>query len=151
MSGSTATDWHLPVSFYFQVDFQSKFDRFQASFTEVRGLDMCIKGESKPNDAGIWIKMPGGVEFGKITLKRPVQNDVFGKWVYQCLKADKDKRMIPYDMVIKLLDKEGKPLASWLCSHAYPLQWTLSEFVAKKSELAIETVTMGCNRIDYVT
>lgn len=151
MAGNAASDWLPPVSFYFRVDFQSKFDRFQASFTEVSGLEMRLEGESKPTDAGIWIKMPGGVKYGKITLKRPMRDDNFRKWVYQCLEADKDKKMIPYDMVVKLLDKEGQPLAGWLCSHTYPVQWTLSGFSAEKSDLATETVIMGCNRIEFVT
>lgn len=146
-----ASVWTLPVNFYFKVDFQSKFDHFQASFTEVSGLDMQLQGTNKPNDAGIWIIMPGGVKYGKITLKRPIKDDTFRKWVYQSLKADKDKRMVPYDMVVKLLDNNGQPVASWLCSHAYPIQWTLGSFTAEKSELATETIVIGCNRIDHVT
>lgn len=150
MTGNAASDWALPVTFYFRVEFQSKFDRFQTSFTEVSGLDMQLTGNDKLTDTGIFVTMPGGVKYGKITLKRPIQDDPFRKWIYECLKADKGKRMIPYDMIIKLLDKDGNPLAAWNCSHAYPTQWTLSGLASDKSALAMETVVMGCNRIDYV-
>ena len=39
-------------------EFQSKFDRFQASFTEVSGLNMQLSTEEKTSDSGMWIKMP---------------------------------------------------------------------------------------------
>lgn len=151
MAGNTTSDWFPPVSFYFRVDFQSKFDRFQASFTEVSGLDMRLAGGAKPEFTGLWMNMPKGREYGKVTLKRPVMDDTFRKWVRKCLEVDQDKRMVAYDMVIKLLDKEGQPLASWLCSHVYPIQWTLGGFIAEKSDLATETIIMGCNRIEFVT
>lgn len=151
MSANATPDW--VVKFYFLVEFQSKYDRFQTSFTEVSGLDMQLKTNNKPSDSGIWIKMPGGVEYGNITVKRPVpaqSNDTFTQWIYKCLKADKDQRMIPYDMIIKLLGKGGNPLAGWVCSHAYPVQWTLGGLNAGEGGLATETVVMSCNRIDRI-
>lgn len=151
MADNAASDWSLPVSFYFRVDFQSKFDRFQASFTEVSGLDMRLVGNAEPEFTGIWMKMPEGREYGKVTLKRPVMDDTFRKWVRKCLEADQNKKLMVYDMVIKLLDKEGQPLASWLCSHVYPVQWTLGGFVAEKSDLATETIVIGCNRINFIS
>ena len=116
MTDNAASDWPLPVSFYFLVEFQSKLDRFQTSFTEVSGLNMQLSTVEKPSDSGMWIKMPGGVKYGNITLKRPVpltSDDTFTQWVDKCLQADKDKRMIPYDMIVKLLGKDGKPLMGW--------------------------------------
>ena len=153
MADNTASDWALPVNFYFLVEFQSKFDRFQTSFTEVSGLNMQMSTEEKPSDAGMWIKMPGGTKYGNITLKRPVpleSNDTFTQWIDNSLQADKDKKMIPYDMIVKLLGKDGKPLAGWICSHAYPTQWSLDALNAEKSGLATESVIMSCNRMDRI-
>ena len=62
MADNAAADWTIPVNFYFLVEVQSKFDRFQASFTEVSGLNMQLSTEEKPSDSGMWIKMPGGVK-----------------------------------------------------------------------------------------
>lgn len=151
MPNNATSDW--AVKFYFLVEFQSNWDRFQTSFTEVSGLDMQLKTNEKPSDSGIWIKMPGGVEFGNITLKRPVpakDNDTFTQWVYKCLKADKDKKVIPYDMIIKLLGQEGSPLAGWVCSHAYPVKWTLGGLNAQENGLATETIVISSNRIDRI-
>ncbi|WP_304252121.1 phage tail protein [Parabacteroides gordonii] len=151
MTDNAASDWAFPVRFYFMVEFQSKLDRFQTSFTEVSGLDMRVETIKKTSDTGIWITMPGGVQYGKITLKRPIppdNNDTFTQWIYKCLKADTNKKMIAYDMIIKLLNKEGNPLAGWICSYAYPLQWTLDSLNSEDSKLVTETVIMACNRID---
>ena len=153
MTDKAASEWTLPVSFYFLVEFQSKFDRFQASFTEVSGLNMQLNTEEKPSDAGMWIKMPGGTKYGNITLKRPVplsSDDTFTQWVDKCLQADKGKKMIPYDMIVKLLSKDGKPLMGWKCSHTYPTQWSLDALNAEKSGLATESIIMSCNRMDRI-
>lgn len=151
MSDNATSDW--AVKFYFLVEFQSRFDHFQTSFTEVSGLDMHLNTIDKPSDAGIWIKMPKEIAYRDITLKRPVparNDDNFTQWIYKCLKADKDRRMIPYDMIIKLLRKERTPLAGWTCSHAYPVNWTLGGLNAQEGGLAMETVIMSCNRIDRI-
>lgn len=153
MANNAASDWTLPVNFYFLVEFQSQFDRFQTSLTEVSGLNMQLSTEEKPSDSGMWIKMPGGVKYGNITLKRPVPlscNDTFTLWVDKCLQADKGKRMIPYDMIIKLLGKEGEPLMGWVCSHAYPINWNLDALNSEKSGLATESVTISFNRMNRI-
>lgn len=145
-----ALDWTFPVDFYYKVEFQSKFDRFNASFTEISGLGMRINGKKEMTDVGVWVKMPGGVDYDEITLKRPVKNDTFFQWAYKCMKADSDKMMVPYDMVIKLLDKDGNPVAGWICSHAFPTRWTLDSLNSEKSALATETVVINCNRVDCI-
>lgn len=154
MPDYTLANWTLPVNFYFLVDFQNKLDHFQASFTEVSGLDIKLGAHKKSNDTGIWIKMPAEVEYGNITFKRLaaplIKKDTFTEWVNKCLKTDKDKRIIPYDVIIKILDGEGNPLIGWKCSHAYPIQWTPSGLDAGKSGLATETVVLTCNRIDRI-
>ena len=153
MPDNVASDWALPVNFYFLVEFQSKLDHFQASFTEVSGLDIQLRTKNHSNDTGMWIKMPETVTYGNITLKRPVvplKGDFFTQWVNKCLKADKDKQMIPYDVIVKLMDKEGKPLIGWKCAYTYPVQWTSGGRDSNKSELATETVVLTCNRMERI-
>ena len=62
----------------------------------------------------------------------------------------KSCKMIPYDMIVKLLGKDGKPLMGWKCSHAYPTQWSLDALNAEKSGLATESVIISCNRMDRI-
>ena len=101
----------------------------------------------------MWIKMPGGVKYGTITLKRPVpleSDDTFTEWVDECLQADKGKRMIPYDMIVKLLGKDGNPpggMEMFAC-----LSHTVEPgcFKCRKSGLATESVIISCNRMDRI-
>lgn len=154
MADNTASNWAPPVSFYFLVDFQSKGDRFQTSFSEVSGLNIQLNTCNTPNGTDVWVKMPGSLHYGDIILKRhstSLMKDKFTQWVARCLKTDRDGYIKPYDVIVKLLDKDGQPLDSWQCSHAYPIRWELNGLDSGKNGLAMETVTLTCNRIDRVT
>lgn len=111
---------------------------------------MKMGGGKKMTDVGVRVKMPGEVDYDAVTLKRPVKHDTFIQWVHKCLKADANRVMVPYDMIIKLLDKDGNPTIGWLCSHAFPTQWTLDGLNAERSALAMETIVINCNRIDNI-
>ena len=151
-------NWELPVSFYFLVDFQDRAnDHFKASFSEVSGLNIYISLPKKSKGVegtGVWINMPGPASYGKITLKRHstrLMEDKFTQWVNRCLRTDTDGYIKPYDVIIKLLDKDGQPLDGWSCSHCYPSSWSLDGLDSGKNGLAMETVTLTCNRINRVT
>lgn len=142
------------TNFYFTVAFQSKWDMFVCSFSEVSGLDVEVKTE-KSSYTENWAFLPREITHGNITLKRPVtavnKKDPFTVWLSKYLKNDKTGRVIPYDMIIKLLDERDKPLAGWMCTHAFPIKWSLSRLDSQKSELATETVVITYNRIERVT
>lgn len=150
-----ATDTHgWATNFYFTVVFQSKWDMFRCSFSEVSGLDMEVKRE-EIHYTESWAFFPREITHGNITLKRPVtavnKKEPFTVWLSKCLKNDKAGKIIPYDMIIKLLDESGEPLAGWMCTHAFPTKWSLSGLDSQKSELATETVVVTYNRLERVT
>lgn len=155
MENKVASDWALPTGFYFLVDFQNKFEHFQTSFTDVSGLDIQLRAEGKANDTGVWVNMPHELKYGNITLKRPVgvaSNDPFTKWIDGNLNRDNGPYIKIQNMVVKLLGSDkGKPLAGWHCACVYPIQWSLSALNADKSELAMETIVLTCNRIGRIT
>ena len=134
MAGNATSDWTLPVQFYFRVDFQRGKEHFQASFLEVNGLNMQLQTKNKLNDEMIRIQVPNGLSHGNVTLKRPLMplSDKFTEWINGCFTyIEKSPREIK---AFKLLNKDGKPLAGWLCSHAYPIQWNLDSLDSMKSE-----------------
>lgn len=154
MAGNTTSDWIPPVQFYFRVDFQRGKEHFQVSFMEVSGLGMQFQINSKPNDEMTRIQVPNGLSHGNITLKRPLMplSDKFSEWINGCFTyIEKEPREIKaFDMVIKLLNKDGKPLAGWLCSHAYPIEWNLDSLDSMKSEFSKESIVMACNRLKRI-
>lgn len=151
-----ATDTHgWATNFYFTVVFQSKWDMFRCSFSEVSGLDIQIKLDEKRNYTERWAFLPREITHGNITLKRPVtstnKKEPFSVWLSKCLKQDSVGKIVPYDMIIKLLDENGEPLAGWMCTHAFPISWTLSSLDSQKSELVTETVVVAYNRLERIT
>ena len=65
----------------------------------------------------------------------------------------RDGHLEVYDLVIKLLDLKGKPLAGWLCRHAYPIKWQLEALDSVGSALSCETITLAygsMKRLDII-
>lgn len=148
--------WIPPVEFYFRVDFQKEGKQmFQASFLEISGLSQTIelKEMTQSGNDGVRIKLPEAVKCGNITLKRPLGplSGSLVAWVNKCFSYTINGQIEPYDMIIKLLDKDGNPVAGWLCTHTFPIKWNLGGLDASKSGLALETLEMTCNRLKRIT
>ena len=99
-------------------------------------------------------ELPKAIKYGKITLKSPLVPLAapFEIWVNDCcnslnMKNAKDQ-IIALDMVITLQSQANVPVAAWLCSHCYPIGCSLSGLDAARSGLAMETVTLNCNRLE---
>ena len=92
---------------------------------------------------------------GNITFKRPVMplSEPFTVWMNDCFNSMKtmEKKIRTFDMVIKLLNSQGSPLAGWLGRYAYPVKWSLINLDAAKSELSHETITMICASLKRIT
>ena len=143
-SNAKQQGWNLPTSFYFRVDFQRGSKHFQASFMEISGLGMQIKTENK--GSVVSYKVPTGISHSDITLKRPLTpySEGFTTWInnWQNWMEGRDGRIEVYDLVVKLLDPDGKPLAGWLCRCAYPIDWKLDTLDATGSKLSCETIVL---------
>lgn len=154
MPDNITEDWTPPVSFYFLVEFQRMGGPiFSVSFKEVSGLGWEFTLDSKVDNSTSKTDVPKSLRFNHVELKYPVsdKSEAFQKWLAKCFGMFEEandsegaiKGKIPtYDMVIKLLDKEGTPIAAWNCYHAYPIKWSLGGLDGESSKLAMETVTM---------
>lgn len=160
MADNATSDWTLPVSFYFSVEFQNmNGQRFQASFSEVSGLGWNYTTITKDTDSAEKQKMISAITHPNLILKRPLDTtgDEFSTWVQNCMKAmlvsNSDsgvKNHRACDVVIKLLDSNGEPLAAWSCNHAYPIKSEVSGLDAGRAELAMETIELVHNRLERV-
>lgn len=158
MAGNTT--WNPPVEFYFLVDFQSMSgQRFQASFSEVDGIGWSFSTVSRTTDSNGKILIPTEISHPNLILKRPLDTsgDNFYNWIQDGVKK---MFLIPItkqayyqktcDVVIKLLNKDGQPLAAWSCDHAYPIKYSVSGLDAGRSGLVIETVELVYNRLERI-
>ncbi|MCF2738665.1 phage tail protein [Phocaeicola barnesiae] len=159
MAGNTTSEWNPPVEFYFLVEFQSMSgQRFHASFSEVNGIGWHFSTEAKTTDSNEKLQMPTGVSYPSLTLKRALDTsgDDFYNWIQNCLKmvflsgnAGAAKKRA-CDVVIKLLNKDGQPLAAWSCNHAYPVKYEVNGLDAGRSGLAMETIELVYNRLERI-
>jgi len=147
--------WTPPVNFYFRVDFQRGKEHIKASFMEVSGLEMQINVTDRLDDNNTRTKMPVSLSHGNVTFKHPLAplSEPFTEWMNACFSymESEGRKINTFDMVIKLLDSQGKPLAGWLGRHAYPTRWSLNALDAMKSELSNETITMTCASLKRIT
>ncbi len=144
--------WNIPLSFYFLVTFQNTNGvMFNASFREVEGLGWTLNMEDKETSNGVKLKMPKSLSFSDLVLKCPLAplSTEFSGWIDACVKKMSDPsssgpilQTEACNVVVKLLDRGGKPWAVWSFGHAYPCKYSLGSFNAESSALAIETVTL---------
>ena len=132
-----------PYEFYFRVCFMERLvSLFYASFTEVSGLGWNYEKQTQTGSENTAQELPKAIKYGKITLKSPLVPLAapFEIWVNDCCNS--------LNMVITLQSQANVPVAAWLCSHCYPIGCSLSGLDAARSGLAMETVTLNCNRLE---
>lgn len=134
-------DRELPVSFYFQVEFENET---AVSFKEVSGLSVELETETI-QEGGVNeydYKFPKQIKHGNLVLKRallPLSNSI-EKWICSCLGNDFSKPITTKDISVKLLNENRQPLRSWVCAKAYPVKWDVESFDSEKNGVVIESI-----------
>ncbi|MDL2265679.1 phage tail protein [Parabacteroides sp. OttesenSCG-928-G07] len=133
-------DWSLPVAFYFQV----KVDGEEYAFKEVSGLtaemDFEAIREGGSNDFGY--KVPKQNKHGNLVLKRAIipLDSRFIFWVKNVFEGNPFLPIVPKNIQINLLNGEGKSMATWSCSGAYPVKWSVDVLDTEKNNILIEAL-----------
>ena len=148
--------WLPPYAFYFRVSFFRLETGllFNTSFSEVSGIGWNSEGEPHKDSERKVQEMQGALRCNRITLRSPLQPlpSLFEQWVnghFKHMAHTQGKGSIEaYDMLITLQTQMNIPVAAWLCSHAYPVSLSIGGLNAEKSEMAMETVVLTCNRIE---
>lgn len=153
--GNNST-WIPPVNFYFSVGFQWGSRKTTASFMEVSGLEFEMVTQTiKPlGDEGGQILATGEIKHSNIILKRPLEplDKEIAKWAKECFSFMVGTNKIrPCLLIISLLGADGKPYASWECTQAFPVKWSLSPMNALESKLSIETLTLTCKTLERIS
>jgi len=132
-----------PVSFYYQVSFNGIGDNtVDTRFQSVSGLSAEVHTE-KVREGGenrFEHILPVRSQYGDLTLKRGlVKDSELIKWFTNTFES---MLVEPKTLDIMLLNEEGEPLMSWNVVHAWPKKWSISDFDAEKSAIAIETLEL---------
>jgi len=114
-------------------------------FTDVSGLqaeiDVFLYEEGGENSHVH--KLPGRAKFSNVTLKRGVvsTDNNFWQWIYGAMYGQIQRRPVS----IRMLNQDYTDVRRWDLEGAYPVKWSLSDFKASDSAVAIETLELAHN------
>ena len=114
-------------------------------FREVTGLDAEneIVEEKHTNPQGMVeiVKVPGGMKWSNIELKRGVDIDKgLWEWRYQVETEGPDAART--DCTLELIDYDGSPIATYTLMQAWPSKYTGAAMNAGSNEIAVEAITL---------
>lgn len=143
MANPTRKDPYKNFNFLVEIDGIT-----QAGFSECSGLrleiDVIEYREGGEPSAAVR-KLPGRAKVGDITLKRGVTgSNQLQAWIESTAQGIVNRK----NGVIILLDDERKPVVRWKFFNAFPRKWEGPVFDAKGTDVAIETLTLCCERLE---
>jgi phage tail-like protein len=143
VANPTRKDPYKNFNFLVEIDGMT-----QAGFSECSGLRLEIdvieyREGGEPTSAVR--KLPGRAKVGDIRLKRGVTgSNQLQAWIESTAQGIVHRQ---YGVII-LLDDERKPVVRWKFFNAFPRKWEGPVFEAKGTDVAIETLTLCCERLE---
>lgn len=141
-----------PVSFYYLVSFNGIGDKtIDTRFQSVSGLAAEVQTETvkEGGENRFAHILPVRSNYTNLTLKRGlVKDSALIKWftdTFDSMQVD------PVTLDIMLLNEEGDPLVSWNVVHVWPKKWSISDFNAEQSAIAIETLELHYRTFSIIT
>ncbi|AWW32981.1 glycerol acyltransferase [Echinicola strongylocentroti] len=147
--------FYPPSSFHFQVSFTQNGDQVSKkkdhAFQSVSGLSVDIDTEefAEGGENRFKHKFPVKTKYPNLVLKRGLLVD--SELISWCRDAIENFIFKPLDVTVSLLNEEHEPLISWNIVHAYPVKWSVEDFNAEESKLAIESLELAYNYFTKIT
>lgn len=138
--------YYPPSNFHFIVEFTGIDSKRQDhEFQSVSGLSVDIDTEeiAEGGENRFKHKFPVKTKYPNLVLKRGILAD--SKVISWCRDAIEDFDFKPIDLTVKLLNEEHEPLMTWNVVHAYPVKWSVEDFNAQESKMAIESIELSYN------
>lgn len=152
MAGPKDASWGIPVSFYFRVVIQGSPKIPDTDFLEVSGIKQEMETETlkEGGENDFLHTVPKMVKHGNLVLKRGLEplDNALETWVKETLEGGFTKKIKPRNLVVYLMDANGKALRCWWCSHAYPVKWEVGTFNAQDNKLALETLELAYDLLE---
>jgi phage tail-like protein len=114
-------------------------------FREVSGLDaeneIVEQKEVDANGLPVILKVPGGMKWSNIELKRGVDVDK-GLWEWRHMVETQGPDSARTDCTLELCDYDGSPIATYQIKQAWPSKYTGAAMNAGSNEIAVEGITL---------
>ncbi len=134
-----------PVSFLFQLS----IDGDTAAFQEASGINMDANPEEIPSggENRFTHKLPRAAQYTNLVLKRGLisKESSIWKWCQETLSGELDSPIKTKQVVVQLVDAQGKGLTSWTFYNAYPVKWSASDLKSTGNEVAVESLEFSYN------
>ena len=117
----------------------------QAGFMECTGLGSQVEivEYREGGDPAVVRKLPGRVLYPDIVLKWGItDSQELYQWHLQVIRGN----LVRKDGAVVLLDSQGNAKLRWNFYSAWPSKWTGPTLNAKGNEVAIEELTLTCER-----
>jgi phage tail-like protein len=133
---------YKPVSFHFIVGFLSFKMAPDFHFQSVSGLNVNLETETyKEGGENRFVHtLPVRANYSNLILKRGFITD--SKVIDWCMDTFNNMDVKPVNLVVSLLNDIHVPVMTWNVVNAFPVKWSVSDFDAEKSALAIETLEL---------
>lgn len=136
-------DYYPPLGFHFKVEFANIEGEFE--FQSVSGLSVELEFEemAEGGENRFKHKLPVRTKYPNLVLKRGAKiNSELINW---CRDAVENFSIAPTNVLISLLNEKHEPLTSWNIVQAWPVKWSMADFNAEESKIAIETIELAYN------
>ena len=119
----------------------------QAGFSDVSGFGSTVEviEYREGGDAANVRKLPGKVSYPDITLKWGITDS---RELYDWHRAAIDGAIQRKNGSIILLDDGAQEKVRWNFFGAWPSKWDGADFSAKGTDVAIDTLTVSCERVE---
>jgi len=119
----------------------------QAGFTDASGFGSTVEVVEyrEGGDAATVRKLPGRVTYPDITLRWGLTDS---RELYDWHLAAINGRIERKNGSIILLDSTGQEKVRWNFFGAWPSRWDGADFSARSNDIAIETLTVTCERLE---
>lgn len=133
--------------FYFSVDIGSGGSTSDAAFQEASGLSVHMTPEEVVcgGENRFKFRLPTTSTFENLVLKRGVTTakSPLLSWCKATLSGGNSMPIVTKNVIVNLLDPQGKSTKSWVFNHAYPVKWSAAELNAEKNAVFIETIELA--------
>lgn len=127
-----------PLNIHFIVEFCSKDLLEDRNFQSVQGLKI-----STDSSEGKEL-----ISYENIILKRAYEpNSYLVEWCMECIK---NRKKIPLDFTVKLLNAHHELLSAWKIEKAMPVAWGIDELHAQNTKILIETIEVNPLRFNIL-
>jgi phage tail-like protein len=119
----------------------------QAGFSDVSGFGSNVEviEYREGGDAATVRKLPGKVSYPDITLKWGITDS---RELYDWHRAAVNGAIQRKNGSIILLDDAAQEKLRWNFFGAWPSKWDGADFTAKGNDVAIDTLTVSCERVE---